>query len=85
MGEWQNLSEPHAALTIGLSDGAYSHSSCRAYPRSCEGAYPNGRMVGAVKAAHAAGSWFVRKYMLSPEEGAPEWGNGKICRSRTRC
>ena len=28
-------------------------------------AYPNGRMVGAVKAAHAVGSWLVRKYMLS--------------------
>ena len=27
--------------------------------------YPNGRMVGAVKAARAVGSWLVRKYMLS--------------------
>ena len=30
MGEWQNLSGPHAVLKIGLSDGAYSHSSTRA-------------------------------------------------------
>ena len=29
MGEWQNLSEPHAVLKIGLSESACWHSFCR--------------------------------------------------------
>ncbi len=37
MGERWRLSKPHAVLKIGLSDGAYSHSSRRAYPCSCGG------------------------------------------------
>ena len=54
-----DLSELHAPLKIGLSEGAYSHNLCQPLA-------PLHPIVGAVqptKIAHAAAIHFVREYM----------------------
>ena len=58
----QNLPELHAALAIGLPEGACSHMFRSPLLRR---ALPNGRMVESVSSARGAGNRSARRCMLA--------------------